>query len=69
MSTAFVKDSKLVDDRRSIFMKSLREGLIIDIICVLPLYAAYGSLMWFRVLRLLQMSDLKRALENAVKDI
>ncbi|OMJ82391.1 hypothetical protein SteCoe_16931 [Stentor coeruleus] len=65
LSTAFIKDSKLIDDRKSIFMKSIKELLIIDIICVLPLYAAYGELMWFRVLRLLQMSELKRALENA----
>ena len=67
LSTAYIKDSRLIDDRLSIFKKVLFNGLPIDVLCVIPLYAAYHHLMWFRILRLFQLNELRNALENLVR--
>ena len=65
-STAFYIRQTLIDDWNKIIYKSLSIDLIIDILCVLPLYAIYGNLMWFRILRLFQIKAFKTALDKAV---
>jgi hypothetical protein len=64
--SAFVVDSKLIDDQTEIIKRAIKEGFIIDLICVIPWYAVYNELMWFRILRLLQVTQLRTALEKAV---
>ena len=66
VSTAYIKEARLIDDRIQILKNGLKSGLIIDLLCVIPLYAIYNELMWFRVLRLLQLGALKSALEITV---
>ena len=67
-STAFIKESKLIVTRGQIFLKSLQDGIIIDVICVVPWYVVYDELMWFRVLRLMQLQTLNRALQKTVSN-
>ena len=67
LSTSFIKDNKIIEDRDKILIKSLKEGILIDIVCVVPLYVVYNQLMWFRILRLLQVHALKKALERTVR--
>ena len=69
LSSAFVKNSQLIDERVQIIINALKDGLVIDLICVLPWYAVYTQLMWFRILRLLQVNQLRTAMENAVLGI
>lgn len=69
LSTAFVKDAKLIDERKKILFNSLKNGIWIDLICVIPWYVVYNELMWFRVLRLLQIQSLKSALDKTVNFI
>ena len=66
LSSAFVKNSQLIDERVQIIFNALKDGLLIDLICVLPWYAVHNQLMWFRLLRLLQVTQLRTAMENAV---
>jgi hypothetical protein len=69
ISSAYTKGTKVIDERTKIIENSIKRGLIIDIICVVPWYAVYDQLMWFRVLRLLQCGDIKSALEESVINI
>ena len=66
LSTAFISELKLIDERLKIIRNSFKRGLIIDMICVIPWYAVYNELMWFRVLRLLQVGALQIALDKTV---
>lgn len=63
------KGLKCIKLNRDLVVKVLLSGVLIDIFCVIPFYAAYDQLMWFRILRLFQINQLRTALENVVRRI
>ena len=65
-STAFYIGQFLIDDRNKIIFKNFTISICIDIICVVPWYAVYDELMWFRILRLFQIKAFKQALDKSV---
>ena len=66
LSSAYISEKMLVDERIKIIQNRFKNGLTIDLICFFPWYIFYEELLWLRILRLLQVKALRQALDKTV---